>query len=272
MNPSGAALAVYSTTDSSALQFATKAPGASSFSAPVALAEAPSQGPAVAIDDAGDGVAVFASGHTGSAVAQARGFDATPPSIDGASIPGAAQTGTSVAFTAQASDMWGPVTLSWDFGDGTPIATGASVTHTFAAAGTHTVTVTATDAVGNASSKTGSIAVATALVRPTISKASIKPKRFQAGHKAVFTFTLNEEAGVTITIARQQRAKHHRRRFKRTGALSGPGLVGVNHIRFTGKVGRRTLKPGRYRATLIATAGHAKSPPISLSFTILRAG
>jgi PKD repeat protein len=95
------------------------------------LAASPSAGPAVAIDNAGDGVAAYGSGHAGSAVAQARGFDATPPSIDSASIPSAATTGQPVQFTAQASDLWGPVVLSWDFGDGSAATSGATATHAF---------------------------------------------------------------------------------------------------------------------------------------------
>jgi hypothetical protein len=215
-------------------------------------------------------VATFDAGQTPSAVVQARGFGASLPSISSVTIPAGVKTGATASFTAQASDFWGPVTLSWDFGDGTAAATGASVTHAFTAPGAHTVTVTATDAVGNAASQSSTTAVTAST--PVLTHASIKPKRFKKGHKATFTFTLNEPASVAIAIAKQKRARHHKRRFKRVGTLRASGQSGVNHVRFTGKVGKRTLKPGRYRATIIATAGHAKSRPVTLSFTILRAG
>src|SRR5919197_1126737 len=52
----------------------------------------------------------------------------------------------------------GPYVFSWDFGDGTPLGTGARVTHTYAAPGTFTPRVTATDAAG----------ASTEIVLPTI--------------------------------------------------------------------------------------------------------
>src|SRR5262249_28348367 len=56
------------------------------------------------------------------------------------------------------------VTLSWDFGDGTPTATGASVQHTFADNGTYTVTLTPTDALGaKGAATTQKVTIANAL-------------------------------------------------------------------------------------------------------------
>jgi PKD repeat protein len=61
-------------------------------------------------------------------------------------------------MTASGTDTWSPVAISWDFGDGAKAA-GAAVSHVYATLGTKTVTVTATDAVGNSSSQTRSISV-----------------------------------------------------------------------------------------------------------------
>jgi hypothetical protein len=132
------------------------------------------------------------------------------------------------------------------------------------------VTVTATDAVGNVASRSGTVTVTAST--PILSHASIKPKRFKKGHTATFTFTLNEPASIAIAIARQKRTKHHKRRFKRAGTVTASGQSGVNHVRFTGTVGKRKLKPGRYRATITASVGHAKSRPATVGFTILAAG
>ena len=52
-------------------------------------------------------------------------------------------------MTAAASDRWTAPSISWSFGDGTT-GTGGAVQHAFGAAGAFTVTITATDAVGNA--------------------------------------------------------------------------------------------------------------------------
>jgi len=58
-------------------------------------------------------------------------------------------TSQTASFTAEASNgAGGPYTYSWDFGDG-HIATGATVEHQYANAGTYTVSVTATDSAGN---------------------------------------------------------------------------------------------------------------------------
>jgi PKD repeat protein len=270
MNGSGAALVAFPTTDGTQLQAELELPGAASFGAPVPLAPAPAATPSVAIDGAGDGAAAYDSGQAASAVAQVRGLDANPPTLGGVTIPSAAVAGAQTTFTAEASDMWGPVTVSWDFDDGSALVTGTSVTHTFTRVGTRTVAVTVSDAIGNA--LTDTVAETVAASTPVLSKASVRPNRFKAGHRAVFTFTLNEPASVSIAIARRRHAKHGKPRFNRVGARRTAGVEGINHLRFSGRIGRRKLAPGRYRATITATAGHTNSKPVALSFTILRAG
>jgi PKD repeat protein len=269
MNANGSALAVFPTADGNGLQAAARPPGMPGFLQSVPLAAAASNA-SVAIDDAGDGLAAYGSGPSTSAVAQIRGFDANPPSLGAATIPATATAGTPATFTAQGSDVWGPVTLSWDFGDGSSLVTGASVMHTFAKAGSYTVAVTATDAVGNAVSKSGSIAVEAST--PVLSKVSIKPKRFKAGHKAVFTFTLNEPAKVSVTVTPRKHRPHGKHHAKAAGKLTSRGVSGVNHVPFTGRIGRHLLAPGPYRATIVAADGSVKSKPATVSFTILPAG
>ena len=61
-------------------------------------------------------------------------------------------------MSAAAADAWSPVTLGWNLGDGTTVA-GDAISHTYAAAGTRTVTVTATDAAGDAAAATREIVV-----------------------------------------------------------------------------------------------------------------
>lgn len=269
MNSSGAAIVAYTTADGHGLQAEFESPDAQSFGAAVPLAT-PAASPSVAIDDAGDGLAAYTSNPGSAAVAQVRGLDANPPAIGTTVIPSSAVAGTPATFTAQATDMWGPVTVSWDFGDGSASGTGSSVTHTFAAAGTRTVTVTASDAVGNVASATGTVDVV--LPTPVISKASIKPGRFKVGHRATLTFTLSEPASVTVALAHRRPVKHHKARFAPAGKLTAGGQAGANHVRFTGRIGKHRLSPGRYRATITATAGRAKSEPVTLGFTILRPG
>ncbi|NQW64157.1 MAG: PKD domain-containing protein, partial [Deltaproteobacteria bacterium] len=63
---------------------------------------------------------------------------------------GVAATGTATT-TDLAADT---VTVTWDFGDGSPTATGATFSHTYAALGTYTVTATAADEDGGSRNAT----------------------------------------------------------------------------------------------------------------------
>lgn len=64
-----------------------------------------------------------------------------------------------VAFSASASGGTPPYTYDWNFGDGSPHASGATPSHTFTTAGSFTVTVTVTDAVAATATATASISV-----------------------------------------------------------------------------------------------------------------
>ncbi len=75
------------------------------------------------------------------------------------SIPATAIAGTPVAFSVEPVDQVFPApTVAWSFGD-TSSASGRSVTHTFAAPGIYSVSVTATAAPGDSATQTGTITV-----------------------------------------------------------------------------------------------------------------
>jgi hypothetical protein len=99
---------------------------------------------------------------------------------------------------------------------------------------------------------------------PAILSASLRPKRFAVKRKrgTTFRYRLSEAATVTFTIKRRHmKAK----RFRVASA------AGANRHRFSGRIRRKPLKPGRYRATLVArdAAGNA-SRPKRLRFTVVR--
>ena len=50
------------------------------------------------------------------------------------------------------------------------------------------------------------------------------------------------------------------RRYKRIGALTRPGVTGANEMRFTGRIGRKALARGRYRAAIVETTPGAARP------------
>ena len=75
-------------------------------------------------------------------------------------------------FTAAATDSYplGALTYIWNFGDGSATATGSSVSHTYAAAGSYQATVTVTDSIQTKASLPVSITIGTPAI--TISSAS----------------------------------------------------------------------------------------------------
>jgi hypothetical protein len=82
--------------------------------------------------------------------------DATAPSLT-LWVPDAALTGTETVFAAVGEDP-NPLTYSWSFGD-SAAAAGPIATHAFDAPGEYTVSVTATDALGNSATQSDTIEV-----------------------------------------------------------------------------------------------------------------
>ena len=77
-------------------------------------------------------------------------------------------TGQSLAFTGTATDPdQDPLTLTWDFGDGTPSGNGAAPTHTYNQPGDYTVKITADDSHGGVTSVSASAHVVQANRAPT---------------------------------------------------------------------------------------------------------
>jgi hypothetical protein len=120
--------------------------------------------PVVAVDGQGNAAAAWSRFRQNAANTindwelDAAGFDAAPPTLSAVSVPTNASVKAGVGMAAAATDRWSPIAFSWNFGDGTSAAGGA-VTHAFGEAGTFGVTVTATDAVGNAATATRQILV-----------------------------------------------------------------------------------------------------------------
>ncbi|MEY2571288.1 MAG: hypothetical protein QOE63_1638, partial [Acidimicrobiaceae bacterium] len=105
-------------------------------------------------------------------------YDAVAPTIDTVTPPSGAVAGQPVAFDVAGSDVWGPVTYSVDFGDGSSPATGRaiaprrgalaratvtnSVAHTYANPGDYTATVTVADNAANTATTSRAVSVAPA--------------------------------------------------------------------------------------------------------------
>ncbi len=180
----------------------------------------------------GDGVAVWRRSldPNDPNVADVRfaGFDASGPQLLDVAIPTAAVAGSLASFSLRAVDVWSAVSdISWSFGDGAT-ASGATVTHAYTdPVPDASVTVRATDAVGNASSAAGTIAVAlgasgqsaTLAVPPPLVLDGLSAdfaclrysgRRGRRG-RAAFSFSLSEPGTVTVRLQRRLGSRPQRR-------------------------------------------------------------
>jgi PKD repeat protein len=78
--------------------------------------------------------------------------DAVAPTIDSVTVPTDGVAGTPVSVSATASDVVGPTTTSWTFGDGSAEQEGTSVQHVYAKAGLYALTTYAIDGSGQRTS------------------------------------------------------------------------------------------------------------------------
>ena len=162
VNPAGDAVVAWQRSDgaNTIVQAAVARAGAG-FAPPtdMSLAGDDAVEPQVGIDDDGDAIVAWRRSAGAATIVQAAGYDAVGPQLRGLSIPGTVAVGTAAIFSLSALDVWSSVTSTlWSFSDG-QTAAGASVSHAFAAIGDHTVTVTATDALAQATSATRTVTV-----------------------------------------------------------------------------------------------------------------
>jgi hypothetical protein len=160
----GDALAVWG--DSVTVQSALK-PAGGSWQSPVDVAGEGSgstyDSPQVAFDGLGDALVVWGNDRS---IIRGSTYVVAGPTLNDVSIPTEGTTGQPLTFSVSPFDVWsiGGET-SWSFGDGMT-ASGASVTHTYAAPGTYEVTLRSTDTLGNATSTTSTVTIAPAPPTP----------------------------------------------------------------------------------------------------------
>jgi len=144
-----------------------------------------------------------------------------------------------------------------------------------------------------------------ALKKPVLSKASLTNRTFKVGTKATATtatkkkakkktptgtavrFTLNEKASVTITVEQRTTGRKVGKRcvkstkklakkkpctrYVAVGALKRAGVAaGKRTVAFTGRIGKRKLAPGRYRARIVAKNAAGTSKTVTLTFSVVR--
>jgi hypothetical protein len=236
--------------------------------------------------------------------------ETTGPLLIAGNVPTNVVALKGVSFDATFVDLWsslaGPPT--WSFGDGTT-KLGAQTAHTYALPGTYTVTVTATDTAGNATTETYDVVAGPpvpvlsgvgqtvarwrlgtapySLVRSAGSGGGAAARaRRRAPVGTTLRLTLNVAATVTFrfTLRRPGRVVHRscrtptkRNRRDRActidraaGSFRIATPAGASTLRFAGELaGRARLAPGAYTLTLTATGVDGTSSPRTLRFTIV---
>jgi chitodextrinase len=192
--------------------------------------------------------------------------------------PAAVFAGQTIAFDGSASsDADGTIaSYDWQWGDATPDSSGVKPSHVFAAPGTYQVALSVFDDNTQSGVAVHNVSVVP-LVVPRVSHVSLTHTRFRVGpgRTAVsakaprgtrFKFTLKAPAKVTISITR---ARHGKQR--KAGRLTRAHLQnGSNVIPFSGRIGKRALKPGAYKATLRARNAKGRSKPVVVRFSIVK--
>jgi hypothetical protein len=230
--------------------------------------------PTVVMDDAGQAVVAWRA--IGSPdLAQLRALDSQGPLPAGLAIPAMATVGQPATFAWPAVDAWSAVSsVAWTFGDGSS-GSGSSVTKTYGAPGTYPVSVTATDAVGNATTRSGSVVVTAspvAVVVPKpqltgvkLTKKTIHVKGSDESPKATkLKLRLNTDAKVKVVLKRTQKVDGKTVKATVKKALK----KGSSAIKLTSKVGGKRLPPGTYKIVVTAKNPVGRSAPTTVRLTI----
>jgi hypothetical protein len=240
----------------------------SQFSIP----EAGSQVNHFASPSAGGGRLFVASGDQVTAFTIAQPPGPSPTSTSLATSPSRVAVGGAVTLTATVSPTPGGGTVSFSDGGASVSGCGAvavsSATGTascqasFARAGAHPLIAAyagdAYDSPSTSATVTETVTSTAAGKRPVLSHVSLSPRRLRPGQRPILRFTLNEPARLTVAITRG----HQTLQRLRLRAQAGHHAT---KLRF------RRLAPGRYTATVSATAGAGRrSRAIRLRFSVVR--
>ncbi|HEX6651102.1 MAG TPA: choice-of-anchor Q domain-containing protein [Thermoleophilaceae bacterium] len=102
---------------------------------------------------------------------------------------------------------------------------------------------------------------------PEAARAAVRRRKPKRG--TTFRYTLSEAARVTITIERRVRGR--RSRYRRVGRLRARKRAGRQSTHFSGRLRRRALRAGRYRARIVAVDSlKARSKERRLRFRVVR--
>ena len=209
-------------------------------------------------------------------------YQRAAPTVAAAFTPPAPMIGENVTLGGTGDDVDGePLTYQWAFDDGGS-AGGPLVGHAFTTSGDHAATVTVTDPVGLTGSATATVPVQASPgggptdSAPVLSRFRLVPRRFLVARRprssarrrggTQIRFRLSESARVKLTVQRRRRGH-----WVRAGRFAVQGKAGPNRRRWSGRLHRKALRPGRYRMLATATdAAGQKSARARVRFRIRR--
>jgi hypothetical protein len=239
-----------------------------------------------------------AGGPSSTGTVSAINLDPVAVTITPASMPAGLTPRTTADFAFSTNDPTATLSCRFDTQPFRPCTTRTGQHYGSLRIGRHLFTVLAVDPDGSV----GGAGYTWTVAPPTPTVAHLRQKarswregrtRSPSGQKhpapigTVFAFSLNANARVTLTFTlpapghrvgrrceaatSRNRAKPRCTRAVTAGTLVVGGHKGSDRIVFKGRVrGRKTLAPGHYTVTVIATVTGAKaSGPKSLTFTIL---
>jgi hypothetical protein len=219
--------------------------------------------PQVALDDQGNAFAVWQRSAGQVTTAQVSAFDPVAPAVTSADVPASGFSGVPVSMAAAASDRMSAPALRVDFGDGSSAAGGA-VEHIYGVPGDYTVTVTATDAAGNASSVTRPIHVGQGPIiggntNRVLAAATASWDRLRNGRTRMKTLVVNELVGPEV-VKLVCKGKGCRRGVNRTVRKHG------RSVSFNKQVKGMTLRP---KASLTITVTRPGFVARVISYTMV---
>ncbi len=202
-----------------------------------------------------DGLPRFVDGRgSGIAASDVGAYEYQAPTASASASTTSADTGTGIAFTGTGTDVnpGETPTFTWNFGDGTT-ATGAQVSHAFAAPGTYSVTLTVTEPAGAKATSSVSVMVTAPPAIATPPKATPPKLSKVIVSASLARLTLSEAATLKLTLARKVGKKWK----ALSGSLRLKARKGKNTFKLKGKPFEH-LRKGRYRVAIVATdkAGH----------------
>ncbi|WP_028063915.1 PKD domain-containing protein [Solirubrobacter soli] len=182
-------------------------------------------------------------------------FDAAPPRLDAVTVPSSGSAGAAIGMAATASDRVSTPAIAWAFGDGARAA-GPTVSHTYPVPGTYTVTITATDVVGNSASVERPIVITRAPPPRVVSPVSAR-WGFRRGR--VYLLRLRVDA-VPVGATAQLRCAGHGCPFRRMSSsrVRDRAIVLFKDLvlRKAVAVKHRRLRPGQRLELRITAPGH----------------